>query len=244
MKIFSRTDKGMVRSSNQDAELHGFFECGDAWSVVCDGMGGANGGSVASNTAVNEIAERLCDNYQPEMTGNALRELIGRAIQSANIKVYIQAQEDISLRGMGTTVVTVIAKGDTAYIAHAGDSRAYLISDKTIRQLTTDHSLVQTMVDRGEITPSEARFHPRRNLITRALGVKPRLDIDYCECQLQNNDVILICSDGLSNCLEEREIIEIVGSNDGQSAVEKLIDAANRNGGNDNITAVVMCYGL
>lgn len=241
MKIFSRTDKGMVRSSNQDAELYGIFENGDVWAVVCDGMGGANGGSVASNTAVNEIADKLRDTYECGMSGNAVRDMIDKAIQAANIKVYIEAQEDLSLRGMGTTVVAVIISGDTAYIAHAGDSRVYLLTEKAIRQLTTDHSVVQAMVDRGELTVDEARHHPRKNLITRALGVKPKLDIDYCECPFAEGDIILMCSDGLSNYVDEIEMYNILRSNDGRTAVDKLIDTANANGGGDNITAVAIC---
>lgn len=242
MEIFSRTDKGMVRSSNQDAELHGTFAGGDVWAVVCDGMGGANGGSVASSTAVEEIARNLRQSYRSEMSGNAVRDMLGNAIKSANIKVYIQSQEDLSLRGMGTTVVAVIISGNTAYIAHAGDSRAYLLTQSTtLRQLTTDHSVVQAMVDRGELTADEARHHPRKNLITRALGVKPKLDIDYCECPFADGDILLMCSDGLSNCVEEREMCDILRSNGGQAAVDKLIDTANKNGGSDNITAVALC---
>lgn len=241
MKIFSRTDKGMVRSSNQDAELYGIFDNGDVWAVVCDGMGGANGGSVASNTAVDEIADKLRESYESGMSGNAVRDMIGKAIQAANIKVYIEAQENLSLRGMGTTVVVVIVSGNTAYIAHAGDSRAYLVTGDAIRQLTTDHSVVQAMVDRGELTADEARHHPRKNLITRALGVKPRLDIDYCECPFAEGDIILMCSDGLSNYVEESEIYNILRSNDSRTAVDKLINTANANGGGDNITAVAVC---
>lgn len=241
MEIFSRTDKGMVRSSNQDAELHGKFTGGDVWAIVCDGMGGANGGSVASCTAVQEIADNLNAHYVSGMSGNAIREMLGRAIQAANIKVYIEAQEDLSLKGMGTTVVAVIVSGSTAYIAHAGDSRAYLLTGSAVRQLTTDHSVVQVMVDRGELTADEARHHPRKNLITRALGVKPKLDIDYCECPFTAGDIILMCSDGLSNCVEEIEMCEILRTNDGRTAVDKLIDTANQNGGSDNITAVALC---
>lgn len=240
MEIFSRTDKGMVRSSNQDAEMHGSFGDGNVWAIVCDGMGGANGGNVASRTAVAEIAARLCDDYESGMSGNAIRDMIGRAISAANIKVYIEAQEDLSLRGMGTTVVVVIVCGGTAYIAHAGDSRVYLYARGDLRQLTIDHSVVQVMVDRGELTEAEARVHPRKNLITRALGVKPRLDIDYCECPVTEGDIILLCSDGLSNYADDREMFKILYSHSGQEAVDKLIDKANANGGGDNVTAVAV----
>ena len=241
MEIYSRTDRGMVRHSNQDAERHGFFKDGSAWAVVCDGMGGANGGNVASSTAVEEISARLAEDYTSDMRGSKIRDMIARAVNAANIKVYIQAQEDISLRGMGTTVVVAIVRGDTAYIAHAGDSRVYLYAKGDLRQMTVDHSVVQVMVDRGELTEMEARFHPRRNLITRALGVKPRLDIDHCECPVEKGDVLLLCSDGLSNYVEDLEMFKIIYNHSGDDAVKRLIDTANAHGGGDNVTAVTIC---
>ena len=224
MEIYSRTDRGMVRYSNQDAERHGFFEDGSAWAVVCDGMGGANGGNVASSTAVEEISVRLTSNYTSDMSASEIRDMIAKAVNAANIKVYIEAQEDISLRGMGT-----------------GDSRVYLYAKGDLRQMTVDHSVVQVMVDRGELTEMEARFHPRRNLITRALGVKPRLDIDHCECPVEKGDVLLLCSDGLSNYVEDLEMFKIIYNHSGDDAVKRLIDTANAHGGGDNVTAVTIC---
>lgn len=240
MKIYSRTDKGMVRHSNQDAEMHGIFDDGSAWAVVCDGMGGANGGNVASSTAVEEISVRLTANYTSGMSASQIRDMIARAVNAANIKVYIEAQEDISLRGMGTTVVVVIVRGDTAYIAHAGDSRVYLYAKGDLRQMTVDHSVVQVMVDSGELTETEARFHPRRNLITRALGVKPKLDIDHCECPVAKGDILLLCSDGLSNYVDDLEMYKILYKYKDDDAVNMLIDTANRHGGGDNVTAVTV----
>ena len=241
MEIHSRTDRGMVRHSNQDAERHGFFDDGSAWAVVCDGMGGANGGNVASGTAVEEISARLAEDYASDMSGSEIRDMIAIAVNAANIKVYIEAQEDISLRGMGTTVVVAIVRDDTAYIAHAGDSRAYLFAKGDLRQVTVDHSVVQVMVDRGELTEQEARVHPRRNLITRALGVKPRLDIDHCECPVEKDDIILLCTDGLSNYVDDLEMFKIIYRFGGGDAVERLIDTANAHGGGDNVTAVSIC---
>ena len=240
MEIYSRTDKGMVRHSNQDAERHGFFEDGSAWAVVCDGMGGANGGNVASSTAVEEISTRLTSNYRSDMSASQIRDMIARAVNAANIKVYIEAQEDISLRGMGTTVAVVIVRGDTAYIAHAGDSRVYLYARGDLRQMTVDHSVVQVMVDRGELTEKEARCHPRRNLITRALGVKPRLDIDHCECPVKKGDILLLCSDGLSNYVEDLEMFKILYKFSASDAADRMIDTANAHGGGDNVTAVTI----
>ena len=241
MEIHSRTDRGMVRHSNQDAERHGFFDDGSAWAVVCDGMGGANGGNVASGTAVEEISALLAEDYASDMSGSEIRDMIAIAVNAANIKVYIEAQEDISLRGMGTTVVVAIVRDDTAYIAHAGASRAYLFAKGDLRQVTVDHSVVQVMVDRGELTEQEARVHPRRNLITRALGVKPRLDIDHCECPVEKDDIILLCTDGLSNYVDDLEMFKIIYRFGGGDAVERLIDTANAHGGGDNVTAVTIC---
>ena len=241
MEIYSRTDRGMVRYSNQDAERHGFFEDGSAWAVVCDGMGGANGGNVASSTAVEEISVRLTANYTSDMSASEIRDMIAKAVNAANIKVYIEAQEDISLRGMGTTVVVAIVRGDTAYIAHAGDSRAYLYAKGDLRQMAAGAERALGDLDRGELTEMEARFHPRRNLITRALGVKPRLDIDHCECPVEKGDVLLLCSDGLSNYVEDLEMFKIIYNHSGDDAVKRLIDTANAHGGGDNVTAVTIC---
>ena len=171
MKIVAKTDKGLVRENNQDAYAVGELPGEVAWAVVCDGMGGAAGGNIASALAVKVISEKITSAYNERMRDASIKNLLDSAIAAANIEVYDLAYSRSDLNGMGTTVVAVIVRDNIAYIAHAGDSRAYLVSKDDVKQITVDHSLVQNLVDRGEITPEEAERHPKKNLITRALGV-------------------------------------------------------------------------
>ena len=163
MKIVAKTDKGLVRSSNQDAYAVGELPGEVAWAVVCDGMGGEAGGNIASALAVKVISEKITSAYNEKMRDASIKNLLDSAICAANIEVYDMAYSRPDLQGMGTTVVAVIVRDKTAFIAHAGDSRAYIVSDDTIQQITTDHSLVQNMVDRGEITAEQAQHHPKKN---------------------------------------------------------------------------------
>lgn len=171
MRIVAKTDIGKVRSSNQDSYAAGEFQNGVAWVVVCDGMGGSAGGSIASSTAVKSISERITSGYRDGMTSSSIKNLLITAITNANYEIFDLASANSELKGMGTTVVAAIITHSAVYVAHAGDSRAYLVSKNEIRQITKDHSVVQDMVEKGEITPDEARRHPRKNLITRALRI-------------------------------------------------------------------------
>jgi len=240
MKISAKTDVGMVRSSNQDAFATMEISDNIAWGIVCDGMGGANGGNIASTTAVNIISEKLKSGYYEGMNDNSIKNLITSAIDSANAKVFSISQSDPNLTGMGTTVVLAFIKGDNLYIAHVGDSRIYIISDENITQLTTDHSVVQMMIENGEITPEEAVNHPKKNVITRALGVDNEVRIDYSQEEINEGDIILLCSDGLTNFVDTKTIHEICKSEDKYVLTQKLVDLANENGGKDNITAVTI----
>ncbi len=240
MRIVSKTDIGRVRSSNQDSYLTGEISGSISWAVVCDGMGGANGGNVASAAAVKAISEQINSGYREGMSSNSIRYLLMSAISAANSDVFDMAKEDEALFGMGTTVVAVIIVDGVAHIAHVGDSRAYIISDKTMTQITRDHSVVQSMIENGEITEEEAKHHPSRNVITRALGVSGRVDIDYNEIDLAADDTILICTDGLTNCVENDQILDIIANCKFYEYPEKLIEKANENGGGDNITVVMM----
>lgn len=241
MKIFSRSDSGNVRSSNQDACKCGIFDDGNAWAVVCDGMGGANGGDYASSTAVEIISDKLVKGYKHGMTGNTVRHLISSAIAAANISIFDRAREDVFLSGMGTTVVVAAVIDDSVIIAHAGDSRAYLLEGAEAAQLTADHSIVQAMVDCGQITEEEAVVHPRKNVITRALGVSEQLDIDFCESGFERNSLILLCTDGLSNYLSIADMKRMAAEYPPEQLADKLVDLANERGGSDNITAAVIC---
>ncbi len=240
MKIFGATDTGLVRSSNQDSFLTGRFDSGTVWAVVCDGMGGALGGDVASKMAAELIAERIVGNYNDKMKPMSVSNLFESAINFANIKIYDRALADDSLKGMGTTVVAAILRDGEALISHSGDSRAYIVG-KGVRQVTTDHSIVQEMLDRGEITQDEAKHHPIKNFITRALGVKDRISVDFTTEKFEDNDVLLICTDGLSNMVDDLQIKEIA-TDANEDNVKELINLANKNGGRDNITVVIASY--
>ncbi len=240
MMIFGLTDTGKVRSVNQDAFAHGTVNDNISWAVVCDGMGGAAGGDYASRTAVevmkNEIEQKLIESADINTASDVLRD----AIDAANKSVFDASINDMTLAGMGTTVVAAVIIGKELVLAHSGDSRAYIVSEQEICRATTDHSLVQEMVDSGEITEEEAKYHPRRNVITRALGVGDSVKIDFSVYTLEGNEAILLCSDGLTNFLEEEDILNLFCKTKAQDLTKILVDRANENGGGDNITAVIM----
>lgn len=241
MKIFQKTDIGMIRKMNQDACQAGEFSDGMVWAVVCDGMGGAASGDVASATAVRIISERIHASYRDGMRANSIRSLLFSAIEAANAVVYEMSLSNPAFEGMGTTVVAAVVLDGAAYIAHAGDSRAYRIAGERIVQLTRDHSMVQAMVDRGQITASEAKDHPRKNIITRALGVDEKILIDFCEEPFEAGDALLICTDGLTNAVDESEILSAFRAED-VNVSDKLVQLANEHGGQDNITVVAISY--
>ena len=168
MKIVAKTDKGLVRENNQDAYAVGELPGEVAWAVVCDGMGGAAGGNIASALAVKVISDKITSSYNEKMRDSSIKNLLDSAITAANIEVYDMAYSRPDLKGMGTTVVAVVVRDNVAHIAHAGDSRAYIVNKDGVEQITVDHSLVQNLVDRGEITKEEAEHHPNKNVITRA----------------------------------------------------------------------------
>ena len=240
MIISAKTDKGIVRENNQDYYLAGEFAGGVTWAVVCDGMGGAMGGNVASETAAKLIAEKLASGYHEGMNDNSVKLLITSVVESANARVFSKSKSDDSLLGMGTTVVLAVVNSDTMYLAHVGDSRIYVVSKDNINQLTTDHSVVQMMVDRGEITREEAKDHPKKNVITRALGVEDNVRIDYDQQVYNEGEIILLCSDGLTNYVSDEDILRICNENDKYCLAEKLVEAANAGGGGDNVTVVTL----
>lgn len=242
MKIVAKTDIGKQRKSNQDSYAAGELPNGVAWAVVCDGMGGVSGGNVASSTAVKIISEQITSSYRVGMSPNSIKNLLVSAINAANISVYDISRANLELEGMGTTVVCTIVTDSVAYIAHAGDSRAYLISGDATTQLTKDHSVVQEMVETGKITEIEAKNHPRKNLITRALGVEADIRIDYCDVELSQGDILLLCTDGLTNYVDNEEFSEVIENNSYYEVADLLIGKANDNGGGDNITVVAIAY--
>lgn len=240
MRIFCETDVGKSREINQDAYVARLLEDGTAFAVVCDGMGGANAGNVASAQASKIIYEYVLRSFQAPMTDSQIKNLLCSAVMSANLEVFDAASKNEELKGMGTTVVAAIATNGRCHVVHVGDSRAYVLRDKNLSQITTDHSVVQRMIENGELTADQARSHPRKNVITRALGVDENLNVDYNELEFLKDDVLLICTDGLSNMLSSEEITEIVTSKNPDAAVKQLVNAANEGGGFDNITTVLI----
>ncbi len=241
MKFAAKTDIGKVRESNQDAYATGELPDGVAWAVVCDGMGGAAGGNVASQTAVKIISEQITSAYRASMRSKSIKNLLVSAINAANISVFDMAQANAGLAGMGTTVVCVLIADGVAYIAHAGDSRAYLLNG-AIQPLTRDHSIVQEMVDTGRLTKDEAKVHPSKNIITRALGVLPDIRVDFYEQPLEKEDILLLCTDGLTNFVEEDAIAEIAKTCKENDFAEMLVAKALENGGGDNVTVVTIGF--
>jgi serine/threonine protein phosphatase PrpC len=240
-KVFSQSDVGLVRESNEDDCRCGVFSENAAWAVVCDGMGGVNGGNIASSIAVQKISETILAGYREGMNGNSVRELIVSSIAGANKAVHEMAGSDVMLTGMGTTVVAVVISDSMVHVAHAGDSRAYLLSpDGEIHRLTTDHSVVQEMVDKGDLTEQQAKVHPQKNIITRALGVESSLRIDYSETSISPGSRVLICTDGLTNYVEEESLSALSKEYSGKELTERLIGLAKEAGGGDNITVVLL----
>lgn len=240
MKVYSKSDIGLKRDSNQDYCFTKIFPDKTALAIVCDGMGGANGGSTASHVAVETIVKEIEDNYDSSANGEQIKSLISSAVQKANGTVYDIASKDPSLYGMGTTVVCAMAKDNLVHIVHAGDSRAYLYQNNQIEQITTDHSMVQEMLIAGQITQEEAKNHPKKNIITRALGVEPMLRTDYISEKFEKDSELVICTDGLSNYINNESLLYFIQNNSGNELTEKLIESAKELGGRDNITVAVI----
>lgn len=233
------SDTGLVRSHNEDACNSGVFPNG-AWAVVCDGMGGAKGGEIASQTAVGLITKQIEESCGGERSDNSIKYLMNSVIYNANAQIYEMARTKEELSGMGTTVVLAVVVHGIAHIAHAGDSRAYLITQDSMEQLTLDHSMVQELVRMGDLTPEEAKVHPQKNIITRALGVHAILDIDYCEHRMPPNSRLLLCSDGLTNYVESDRIHELAKELGLSELTNRLVQLAKDGGGGDNVTVAVI----
>lgn len=241
-KVCHKTDIGLIRDANEDACNSGLTPDGTAWAVVCDGMGGVHGGNVASSVAVETIIRQYRAFFKSSQArgDNAIRNLMTSAVYNANSAVYERACAEPALAGMGTTVVTVVVTGEVAHVVHVGDSRAYLIGPDGAQQLTTDHSMVQEMVDNGRLTEQQARVHPQKNIITRALGVEPTVLVDYGEFTFAGRSLVLLCTDGLSNYLEPETLYALSQQYTGHELAEQLIEKAKAGGGGDNITVAII----
>lgn len=242
MKLTASTHKGQVRTVNQDTVRLGRADGGRlAYVVVCDGMGGM-GGQTASEVAAEAIEDMLRRDLRAQALPRLARPVLTCALAAANSAVYEMALACPELKGMGSTVVALVTDGKAAYLSSVGDSRAYLLGDEGLVQLTRDHTVVQMLLEEGEITPQQAKVHPQRHYITRALGIEREVDGDYLEQPLPPRGVLLVCSDGLYNCLEPDEMEALLLQAARQGSAAGLVDAANRQGGQDNITAAVLWW--
>ncbi|MBQ6819189.1 MAG: Stp1/IreP family PP2C-type Ser/Thr phosphatase [Clostridia bacterium] len=240
MKFACKTDIGKVRRSNQDSYAVGELPGGVGWGVVCDGMGGANGGNIASSTAVKTVSQKIASSWRPGMGANSIGNMLKSVVAAANVNVFDMAQSVEALAGMGTTIVLTLVTDNVAHIVHAGDSRAYHITKEGLIPITKDHSIVQSLVEQGRLTEEEAREHPRRNVITRALGVSEILEVDHNEVELAKGEGLLLCTDGLSGFVEKKDIERILQTAPFVEWPELLTELANENGGGDNITVVAI----
>ena len=227
----ARTDIGRARGRNEDAYL-----VRDPLFAVADGMGGHRGGNVASKVALEAIRAFDVDGTDGESTSALVKD-----IRTANETVLARGEADRDLRGMGTTITALLLQGEHATIAHVGDSRAYRLRDGALEQLTEDHTLVHQLVEEGRITADQAGRHPQRSILTRAVGVEPSVDVDASTIELQPGDRLMLCTDGLTGMLSDDAIREVLaGEEDPQHASDRLVEAANAAGGDDNITVVVI----
>lgn len=240
MKVCGKTDVGLRRHENQDTFA---VEHGEKLliAVVCDGMGGAEGGQIASSLAVETFMKEIRALPRADMTAGQLRELASFCVAKANTAVYQRALQDPAYQGMGTTLVSAVAGERDAVICNVGDSRAYLIHNGEMMRITHDHSVVQTLVENGDITAEEARTHPNRNLITRALGPDETTLCDAFDVSFAHGDKILLCTDGLVVTATDEEICHIVCADKrAEEKLDDLIALAKAQGAPDNVTAVLI----
>ena len=240
MQCWGISDPGCVRPQNQDAFQIEQLDRNSTLCVVCDGMGGAKSGNVASTLALDVFVQEVKRSWKSNMDQEKINQTLRGAVKLANFTVFDQAMQFEEFSGMGTTLVAVLIKGKAATIINVGDSRAYSVDRDGISRLTKDHSLVQMMIERGEITPEKARTYPGKNLITRAIGTEPVVECDIFHKKMERGDSMLLCSDGLSNLLDDQEILfEVVHGINKQHCCQRLLDIAKNRGAPDNVTCVL-----
>jgi protein phosphatase len=241
MQYWGLSDPGCVREQNQDAFVMEKLDRHTLVCVVCDGMGGAKSGNVASMLATDVFVEELKRSWKTGMDQEAIDRALLSAVKLANFTVFDQALQFEEFAGMGTTMVAAIIRGKDATIINVGDSRAYGINKNGIRRLTVDHSLVEIMVQRGELTPEEARTYPGKNYITRAVGPEAVVECDLYHMDAEQGDCLLLCSDGLSNMIDDQEILfEVVHGVNKEYCCQRLLDIAKNRGAPDNVTGVLV----
>jgi len=241
MQSWGLTDPGCVRKQNQDAYRIEELDRNTLLCVVCDGMGGAKSGNVASTLAVEVFVEEIRRCYSPAIESDRVDQMLRSAVKLANFTVFDQAAQFEEFDGMGTTLVAALIRKQKATIVNVGDSRAYFIDRSGIRQITKDHSLVQFMVDRGELTAETAKSYPGKNFITRAIGTEPFVMCDIFHVDMARGDYFLLCSDGLSNVMDDQEILfEVIHGVNKQQCCQRLLNIAKNRGAPDNVTSILI----
>ncbi len=242
MKAFLMTDVGCKRASNQDAFCHSRLNSDTEFMVLCDGMGGHRGGNVASEIAVRAFHQMLSDRLSRPLRAKELKPILAGIIARVSRLIAQTASQSPEFSGMGSTVVLAVRCGKKVCIAHVGDSRAYLYREGKLRRLTKDHSLVQEMIDRGEITAEEGETHPHRNVITRTLGYAEDSQPEILFSDLRLGDVFLLCTDGLSSTVNDRRLMEILEQTSPEALTSVFVAEALERGGSDNITVGILYY--
>ncbi|MBR5219162.1 MAG: Stp1/IreP family PP2C-type Ser/Thr phosphatase [Clostridia bacterium] len=240
LDFYGATDKGVKRIENQDS----FYVAKKAPYVfiVCDGMGGHAAGNVASSSAAESVYKYVSMHSSFDMTDQKAELLLGGAMEYANNIVHSRSLLSSKYAGMGTTADVCFLNVDTLYISHVGDSRVYLMREGELIRLTEDHTLVNKLLREGEITEKQAEKHPDRHMLTQALGTEEKIEYDFIKQQICEGDIILMCTDGLTNMVSEDTIKVLLISGSAEQAVNQLIEKANKNGGADNVTAVVIKF--
>ena len=241
MRYWGLTDPGCVRTQNQDAYQMEQLDRNTALCIVCDGMGGAKSGNIASTLAVDVFVQEVRRSWTSSMNQEKINQMLYSAVKLANFTVYDQAQQFEEFDGMGTTLVAVLIHNRHVTVIHVGDSRAYRVNADGIWQMTRDHSLVQMMVERGELSQEMAKSYPGKNFITRAIGTEAIVDCDISNLELSKGEFLVLCSDGLSNVLDDQEILfEVIHGVNKQDCCQRLLDIAKNRGAPDNVTSVLV----
>lgn len=241
MHYWGITDPGCSRPQNQDTYLVEALDKHTLLCVVCDGMGGAKSGNVASSLAADVFVQEVKRSWKSDMDPEQAEQMLCSAVKLANFTVYDQAGQFEEFSGMGTTLVAVLIQGKQATVVNVGDSRCYIVTKEGIQQLTQDHSLVQMMIQRGELTRERAKNYPGKNLITRAIGTEPVVSCDVFHRRLSGGEWLLLCSDGLTNTVDDQEILfEVVHGTNKEGTCQRLLDIAKNRGAPDNVTCVLI----
>ncbi|MDR1754975.1 MAG: Stp1/IreP family PP2C-type Ser/Thr phosphatase [Eubacterium sp.] len=239
MKLFSKSDIGKKREENQDRVWFGMLGENAAAIVLCDGMGGENAGSRASQMTVDFMNERLVKGFKSGLSDNSIRNLLITGVNGANSLVFRKSGEEEAFRGMGTTCIGALIIDRRAYIINVGDSRVYHIFGDNIQQITKDHTYIRKLIDDGQITEEESYTHPERNCITRAIGADEYITPDYFELDLRDDSILLFCSDGLHSYGSDSDIAEIIVNSPINKACDLLVNYALDKGGSDNISVCI-----